>query len=666
MSEEQPPMTKEEYDKAIAQIEKVSQSVSKYEWTMERLQTKREKLLMQAVIGYWKSIALKDDFLYSIRLNYSTYEYDCGMLNENLTRELLNLDGIMSNGNEDIRTRRKDQVKRVLFLQEAVTKLQERAVALSVFYRSCVAQPRYQALLSQPSIQPEVELPTSPVPASDGEQEAEEPRPPIQKQPSLQRQKSVHLIPVMSPEEFDRLQKQKSMGGQGIPSEVNGAASASAARRKRNREKKQRKLQRQRERREEEEERQRMEEEKEREREEELERKQREAAEERKRRIEEEEKQKREMERKQREEEAAKRRMEEEEAAKRRMEEEKEEEEEQKRRMEEEAKRRMEEEAKRRMEEEAKRRMEEAKREKERREEEERKRLEKLAEEERKKREIEEEQRKQREKEEEERKKREQKRIEAMHRAEQKRKATEEARLQAEEARRKAEEAAKQAEEAAKQAEEARRKAEEAEAMEVESSESESSSMEEEGSNPEGSEEEVEEEEEIQGDYMPKYQWLRQGNKLNLILVNVDFDKSSLRCVTKPANPTPKLIIQGYRIVQETRPQGYYGVLYGMRPSYKYVPFTTVIQLPDIKVDLSQPPEVLYYDDESVMQVTYKIKQEVPKKAPVRPQRRWEDEDDEYYPRRSAYQRSPFNGYENPYRRSTPMSFSPFFGGNFW
>ena len=635
MSEEQPPMTKEEYDKAIAQIEKVSQSVSKYEWTMERLQTKREKLLMQAVIGYWKSIALKDDFLYSIRLNYSTYEYDCGMLNENLTRELLNLDGIMSNGNEDIRTRRKDQVKRVLFLQEAVTKLQERAVALSVFYRSCVAQPRYQALLSQPSIQPEVELPTSPVPASDGEQEAEEPRPPIQKQPSLQRQKSVHLIPVMSPEEFDRLQKQKSMGGQGIPSEVNGAASASAARRKRNREKKQRKLQRQRERREEEEERQRMEEEKEREREEELERKQREAAEERKRRMEEEGKQKREMERKQREEE---------EEAKRRMEEEKEEEEEQKRRMEEE-------EQKRRME-------EEAKREKERKEEEERKRLEKLAEEQRKKREIEEEQRKQREKEEEERKKREQKRIEAMHRAEQKRKATEEARLQAEEARRKAEEAAKQAEEA-------RRKAEEAEAMEVESSESETSSMEEEGSNPEGSEEEVEEEE-IQGDYMPKYQWLRQGNKLNLILVNVDFDKSSLRCVTKPANPTPKLIIQGYRIVQETRPQGYYGVLYGMRPSYKYVPFTTVIQLPDIKVDLSHPPEVLYYDDESVMQVTYKIKQEVPKRAPVRPQRRWEDESDEYYPRRSAYQRSPFNGYENPYRRSTPMSFSPFFGGNFW
>ena len=652
MSEEQLPMSKEDYDKAIAQIEKVSQSVSKYEWTMERLQTKREKLLMQAVIAYWKSISLKDDFLYSIRLSYSTYEYDCGMLNENLTRELLNLDGIMSNGNDDIRVRRKDQVKRVLFLQEAVTKLHEKAVALSVFYRSCVAQPRYQALLAQPSPQPEVELPTSPMPTSDVEQEAEEPRPTVQKQPSLQRQKSVHLIPVMSPEEFDKLQKQKSMGSRGISSEVPSAASSSAARRKHNREKKQRKLQRQKERRREEQEQKEREEEQQRRREEE-EREQREKAqeEERKRKMEEEERKLREKE----------------EEEKKKMEEEKER---QRKEMEMQHQRELEEE-----EEERKRQQKLAEEERKKREleEEERKKRE-LEEEERKKRELEEEERKKRELEEEERKKREQKRIEAQRRAEEKRKATEAARLQAEEARQKAEEAAKQAEEAAKQAEEARRKAEEAEAMEVESSESEPSSMEEEEEEEEEeATPEVNEVDEIQGDYMPKYQWLRQGNKLNLILVNVDFDKSSLRCVTKPASPTPKLIIQGYRIVQETRPQGYYGVLYGMRPSFKYVPFTTVIQLPDIKVDLSQAPKVLYYDDESVMQVTYTIKQEEPKRAPApappRPQRRWNDEDEgygRYYPRRSGYSRGPFDAYEDPYRRSTPMAFSPFFGGNFW
>ena len=638
-SDEQLPMSKEDYDKAIAQIEKVSQSVSKYEWTLERLQGKREKLLMQAVIGYWKSIALKDDFLYSIRLNYSTYEYDCGMLNENLTRELLNLDGVISNGNDEIRTKRKDQVRRVLFLQEAVTHLHEKAVALSLFYRSCVAQPRYQALLSQPSAQPKVELPVTPAPTSeDVEQEAEEPAPSAPKQPSLQRQKSVHLIPVMSPEEFDKLQKQKSAGSQSqsVPSEISSAASASAARRKHNREKKQRKQQRQKERREEEEERKQMEEEKEREREEAMER----AQEERRRKMEEERRQREE-------EEERKRKMEEEEEKKRKMEEE-----ERKRKMEEEERKRKE------LEEEEKERQRKALE-----EEEERKRKEKLAEEERKKRELEAEQQRQKAKEEEERKKREQKRLEAQRKAEEKRKATEEARIQAEEARKKAEEAAKQAEEAAKQAEEARRKAEEAEAMEVESSESEASATDEEDQASEASKED-----EIKGDYMPKYQWLRRGNKLNLILVNVEFDKSSLRCVTKPSSPTPKLIIQGYRIVQETRPQGYYGVLYGMRPSYKYVPFTTVIQLPDIKVDLSQPPEVLYYDDESVMQVTYLIKQDEPKRVPVQPQRRWEDADDGYgyYPRRSMYQRSPYDAYGDPYGRAAPMSFSPLFGSNFW
>ena len=115
----------------------------------------------------------------------------------------------------------------------------------------------------------------TPAPTSeDVEQEAEEPAPSAPKQPSLQRQKSVHLIPVMSPEEFDKLQKQKSAGSQSqsVPSEISSAASASAARRKHNREKKQRKQQRQKERREEEEERKQMEEEKEREREEAMER----------------------------------------------------------------------------------------------------------------------------------------------------------------------------------------------------------------------------------------------------------------------------------------------------------------------------------------------------------------------------------------------------------
>ena len=161
MSQEEGQLTKEEYDKAIAGINKVAESVSKMEWNYERLKSKREKLLLQIVVSYWKSIALKDDFLYPIRLTFSTYEYDCGMLNENLTKELLSLDGVISNGNEEIRTKRKEQVKRILNLQDKITQMHKQAVALSMFYRSCLSQHRYQALLESDT--PIVETPSSPV-----------------------------------------------------------------------------------------------------------------------------------------------------------------------------------------------------------------------------------------------------------------------------------------------------------------------------------------------------------------------------------------------------------------------------------------------------------------------------------------------------------------------
>ena len=114
MTETEQVFTQQDIEKALQAVNKVADSVSKSEWNYERLKAKREKLLLQAVIAYWKSISLKDDFLYPIRLSYSTYEYDCGMLNENLTRELINLDSVNSNGNEDIRQQRKTQVKRKL------------------------------------------------------------------------------------------------------------------------------------------------------------------------------------------------------------------------------------------------------------------------------------------------------------------------------------------------------------------------------------------------------------------------------------------------------------------------------------------------------------------------------------------------------------------------
>ena len=200
MNEENPPMDPKEVESALNKISKVAEEIGKMEWNYERLLNKREKLLLQAVIGYWKSIALKDDYLYDIRLNYSTYEYDCGMLNENLTRELLNLDGITSNGNEEIRTKRKEQVKRILQLQDETTILHKKAATLSLFYRSFVSAPRYQALLAP-------QEPGSPIPTSPIVEEPPEEPVNLQKHASLKRTKSVHVIPVLSPQEFEEARR---------------------------------------------------------------------------------------------------------------------------------------------------------------------------------------------------------------------------------------------------------------------------------------------------------------------------------------------------------------------------------------------------------------------------------------------------------------------------
>ena len=125
-------------------------------------------------------------------------------------------------------------------------------------------------------------------------------------------------------------------------------------------------------------------------------------------------------------------------------------------------------------------------------------------------------------------------------------------------------------------------------------------------------EEGVEEDEEdeldsLRSDYNPKYQWLRQENKLHLILMNVDFDQKSLRCITRPSKPTPKVIIQGYRIEKSDQSLGYYGLFYNPHPSYRYIPFTTVLTLPDVPIDMKKAPRATYYDDQSIMQITYSI-----------------------------------------------------------
>lgn len=637
MNEENPPVDPKEVESALRKISKIAEEIEKMEWNYERLVSKREKLLLQAVIAYWKSIALKDDYLYDIRLNYSTYEYDCGMLNENLTRELLNLDGVTSNGNEEIRTKRKEQVKRILQLQDQTTILHKRAATLSLFYRSFVSAPRYQALLAP-------QEPASPIPTSPVVEEPPDEPINLQKHASLKRKKSVHVIPVLSPQEFEEARRRAEEEKKQMELSTEERKHRKAEKR---RAKKQAKKHAEETRRKEEEERMEM-----------MKRKAEEEAkkaEEAKRQEEEEARRKAELQRKV--EEEAKRKAEEEAKKKAELQ-----------RQAEEMKRQ--EKARQQAEEEARKRVEEAKRQEE----------------------------------------------EAKRKAELQRKAEEEAKRQAEEEaerqaalkRQEEEEAKRQA--AMKQAEENNHSETKEDSEDSDDMESDSESLN--SAEVDSAKPDIEEEDEdldsIHSDFNPKYQWLRQDNQLHLILMNVDFDQKSLRCITRPAKPTPKVIIQGYRIEKDDRPVGYYGLFYGSRPSYRYIPFTTVLNLPDVPIDLKKAPRATYYDDQNIMQITYSIlpehvaKPEVQKsyKRPSPQPAVEEEEPPRYYvnnplfpdiamrdrrprvfnhdPRyddydsdgesgyyNSPYYRNPYNPYRQRRQQRTP-SFYPFFGNGFW
>ena len=61
-------------------------------------------------------MASKQDYLYPIRLHYSTYAYNCGMLEEKCIQFVLTLDGVESFGDECIRRRRKQLVIQIEIL----------------------------------------------------------------------------------------------------------------------------------------------------------------------------------------------------------------------------------------------------------------------------------------------------------------------------------------------------------------------------------------------------------------------------------------------------------------------------------------------------------------------------------------------------------------------
>ena len=63
------------------------------------------------------------NYLHKIRLQFSTYVYDCGMLCENTTKLLLRVDEILSYGNMDIKTKRKQLVNKIQLFQSYLSKL---------------------------------------------------------------------------------------------------------------------------------------------------------------------------------------------------------------------------------------------------------------------------------------------------------------------------------------------------------------------------------------------------------------------------------------------------------------------------------------------------------------------------------------------------------------
>ena len=136
---------------------------------------------------------MKEDHLSSIRLKYGSYEHGCAALNEGLTTLLVKLDAVESNGDVEIKKNRKEVVKAIMDLQDVITELHKAAIALSIFYRSCVSSPRYQQVITQ--------LPAED--ASEAEKDIEIPVHVVSSQPRLRRQESVHRVPVFSADEFD-------------------------------------------------------------------------------------------------------------------------------------------------------------------------------------------------------------------------------------------------------------------------------------------------------------------------------------------------------------------------------------------------------------------------------------------------------------------------------
>lgn len=87
---------------------------------------------------------MRKDYVYPIRLLYSTYTYHCKLLEESCTRLILALDNVLSYGDGTIKQRRKENIIRIQRFQAYVEGLVRRSQSLQDWFNVASLSPIQQ------------------------------------------------------------------------------------------------------------------------------------------------------------------------------------------------------------------------------------------------------------------------------------------------------------------------------------------------------------------------------------------------------------------------------------------------------------------------------------------------------------------------------------------
>ena len=79
---------------------------------------------------------MQKDYVYPIRLLYSTYIYQCKLLEESCTRLILALDNVLSYGDGTVKQRRKENIIRIQHFQSYVEGLVKRSQSLHNWFNA--------------------------------------------------------------------------------------------------------------------------------------------------------------------------------------------------------------------------------------------------------------------------------------------------------------------------------------------------------------------------------------------------------------------------------------------------------------------------------------------------------------------------------------------------